>query len=277
MSSSDWFLYALRCADDTLYTGVTTDVPRRLAEHNSGQGARYTSGRRPLKLVGAWRFADRSAAQRAEASFRRLPRRHKLRHVARELPVAGSPFCRDGAVSEHLEPVGFCPRCGGLLTLTRQPGDDRERQVCTACGRFHYRNAKPCAGALVARDGHLLLVKRAIEPCLGRWDIPGGFLEADEHPEAGAIREVQEETGLTVEPTDLFGIYLDCYSSDGRGVPCLNIYYSARVVGGSERAGDDAAEVAWFAPDDLPTDVAFDHARQVLAEWAERTRAAPED
>ncbi|MGD2178463.1 MAG: GIY-YIG nuclease family protein [Anaerolineae bacterium] len=99
MSSSCWFLYALRCADDTLYTGVTTDLARRVGEHNSGQGARYTAGRRPVMLIGAWRFADRGAAQRAEARFRRLPRRRKLQHIARQLPFAGSAFCSDETVT----------------------------------------------------------------------------------------------------------------------------------------------------------------------------------
>jgi predicted GIY-YIG superfamily endonuclease/ADP-ribose pyrophosphatase YjhB (NUDIX family) len=272
MSARDWFMYALRCADDTLYTGVTTDVVRRVGEHNSGRGARYTSGRRPVRLVGVWRFADQSTAQRAEARFRQLSRKQKLQHVARQLPVAGSTFHRDGAISEYLEPIRFCHRCGGLLTPVNRPDDSRWRQICTVCGRINYRNAKPCAGALVERNRRLLLVKRGIEPYRDCWDIPGGFLEADEHPEAGAVREVAEETGLLVEPTGLLGIYMGRYSYGGGGDYCLNIYYSAIVIGGDERPGDDAADLAWFSPDDLPGRVAFDHASQVLADWAEQRR-----
>ena len=150
MSARRWFLYALRCADDTLYTGVTTDVRRRVREHNSGRGARYTSGRRPVKLIGVWRFANRSAAQRAEARFRKLSRKEKLRHVAQQLPVAGSSFCQEEAISEQLNEIRFCHRCGGLLTSISRPDDSRRRQICTNCGRIEYRNAKPCAGALVA-------------------------------------------------------------------------------------------------------------------------------
>lgn len=272
MSTRHWFLYALRCADDTLYTGVTTDVRRRVREHDSGRGARYTSGRRPVKLIGVWRFANRGAAQRAEARFRKLSRREKLRHVAQQLPVAGSPFYQDEAISEQLNEIGFCYRCGGLLTPRSHPDDRRLRQVCTICGRIHYRNAKPCAGALVERDGRLLLVKRAIEPYRGCWDIPGGFLEADEHPEVGAAREVREETGLLVELTDLFGIYMGRYSYDDGGAYCLNVYYSARVIGGTERPSDDAAGLAWFGSDELPDTIAFNHANQVLADWADRKR-----
>ena len=91
--TSDWFLYALLCADETLYAGVTTDLARRVAEHNAGRGARYTAGRRPVRLVAAWRFPDRGAAQRAEARFRRLTRAQKLALVAQGLAFEGASFC----------------------------------------------------------------------------------------------------------------------------------------------------------------------------------------
>lgn len=270
MSDRAWFLYALRCADDTLYTGVTTDLARRLREHNSGRGARYTSGRRPVQLIGAWLFEDQSAAQAAEAQFRQLPRRQKLQQVARRSPVAGSAFYQNGAISQHLTLVEFCPRCGGLLRVVKRPKDDRMRQVCTVCGRVDYRNPKPCAGGLVVRDGRLLLVRRAIEPYLGCWDIPGGFLEADELPTEGAAREVKEETGLEVELTELLGFYMGRYSEGDEGTACLNIYFLGRVVGGNEQAGDDAAEMGWFRPEALPKRIAFDHAHQVLDDWMDR-------
>ena len=81
-----------------------------------------------------------------------------------------------------LEPSSFryCPMCGSALA--EQEIDARRRGVCPACGYVHWRNAKPCAGALVIRNGKVLLVRRAVEPFKGYWDIPGGFCEADEHP-----------------------------------------------------------------------------------------------
>jgi 8-oxo-dGTP diphosphatase len=117
-----------------------------------------------------------------------------------------------------------------------------------------------------------LLVKRSIEPFRGCWDIPGGFLEADEHPRAGAVREVREETGLEVRLTGLFGFYMGRYSYGDEGDHCLNIYFLAEVVGGKERPNDDAVELAWFSPGELPEAIAFDHARQVLEDWAEYVR-----
>ena len=76
------FVYLLRCADDTLYCGWTTDVDRRLAAHRSGTASRYTRSRRPVELAVAIPVANRSAALREEARIKRLPRDAKLRLIA---------------------------------------------------------------------------------------------------------------------------------------------------------------------------------------------------
>ena len=75
-----WYIYIVRCADSTLYTGVTMDVVRRVAEHNGlrTNGARYTRARRPVKLVYQERAANRSAAGKREYRIKRLTRREKL-------------------------------------------------------------------------------------------------------------------------------------------------------------------------------------------------------
>ncbi len=91
METRTWLLYSLRCADGTLYTGVTTDLTRRVAEHNAGRGARYTAGRRPVTLLAAWCFPSQGAAQRAEARFRRLPRARKLALIAQRQSFDGAP------------------------------------------------------------------------------------------------------------------------------------------------------------------------------------------
>jgi len=78
----NWFLYVARCADGTLYTGVTTDIDRRLNEHNSGsKGAKYTKTRRPITLVYSTAFKGRSEAQKAEYAFKRLTRKEKLKVI----------------------------------------------------------------------------------------------------------------------------------------------------------------------------------------------------
>ena len=92
--SSAWHLYVLKCADGTLYAGVTTDLERRVAEHNGGpRGARYTRVRRPVALLHAWDMPDRSAATRAEAAFKRLNRKMKLAVIngAHPFPTGETP------------------------------------------------------------------------------------------------------------------------------------------------------------------------------------------
>ncbi len=73
-----WFVYLLRCADGSLYCGITTDPERRLREHNSGRGARYTRGRRPVTLIYREHLSSRAEAARREAAVKRLRRSAKL-------------------------------------------------------------------------------------------------------------------------------------------------------------------------------------------------------
>jgi putative endonuclease len=80
------YVYLLRCADDSLYCGWTTDVDRRLAAHGSGTASRYTRSRRPVELAGVVAVADRSAALREEARIKRLPRAAKLRLIETAAP-----------------------------------------------------------------------------------------------------------------------------------------------------------------------------------------------
>lgn len=77
-----YFLYIVACADNTLYTGVTTNLERRVLEHNTSQkGAKYTSARRPVQLVYSKKFKTRSAAQIAEASMKKKSRTEKLKII----------------------------------------------------------------------------------------------------------------------------------------------------------------------------------------------------
>ena len=79
-----WWFYVLRCADDSLYAGITTDVVRRVAEHNGRgrRGAKYTRSRRPVVLLRTWACPDRSSASKLEARFKRLSRSEKLHFIA---------------------------------------------------------------------------------------------------------------------------------------------------------------------------------------------------
>lgn len=79
-----WYLYILRCGDDTLYTGITTDVPRRLAAHREGKGAKYTRGRGPLTLLYQEECGTHSRALKRELEIKALPRPKKLALVGQK-------------------------------------------------------------------------------------------------------------------------------------------------------------------------------------------------
>jgi 8-oxo-dGTP diphosphatase len=117
-------------------------------------------------------------------------------------------------------------------------------------------------------SGRVLLGRRAADPAAGHWDLPGGFLEEGEHPLDGLRRELREETGLEIEPTEFFGIWMEPY--EGRWVLCLT--WLARPVGGVERAGDDLVELRWFAPDELPEpgELAFASFAEILDRWRQQ-------
>jgi len=156
----------------------------------------------------------------------------------------------------------FCPQCGASLSQRWVAG--RERLVCDECDFIFYLNPKVAAGVLVEDDGRVVLIRRGIEPKRGFWALPSGFVELDESAEEAAVRECQEETGLEVALDDLLGVYSFQSLVYGRGVLIL---YSAHVVGGEMAAGDDAAEVAAFPPEEVPPEIAFRTHRQALRDW----------
>ena len=84
-----WYLYVLRCGDGTLYTGITTDVQARFAQHQAGKGAKYTRGRGPLELVYCEALPSHSNALKREIAIKRLTRAQKLDLIAKNKPAAG--------------------------------------------------------------------------------------------------------------------------------------------------------------------------------------------
>ncbi|MCB1532285.1 MAG: GIY-YIG nuclease family protein [Alphaproteobacteria bacterium] len=78
----DWVVYILKCADQTLYTGITNDFAKRLTAHENGSGAKYTKGRGPFEVVFQEKFKTRSAASKREYEIKRLSREEKLSLIA---------------------------------------------------------------------------------------------------------------------------------------------------------------------------------------------------
>jgi len=113
--------------------------------------------------------------------------------------------------------------------------------------------------AVLIEDGKILLIRRGKEPFKGQWATPGGRIEDNETAEQCLIREMKEETGLTVEPFRLVGVYSEP-SRDPRLI--IAAAYLVRRIAGTIRAGDDAADAEWWPLTDLPL-LASDHVKIV--------------
>lgn len=150
----------------------------------------------------------------------------------------------------------FCAKCGSKIDQGSEPAH------CSNCDTTYYRNAKLCASVLPIKDGKVLLGKRGNEPFKGAYDIIGGFMEADELPEAAATREAKEETGLDIKITSLLGIYSDRYGEDGDYT--LNLHYIGEVIGGDMKPMDDLVALEWVPISDVPLDEGFQNTKDGL-------------
>ena len=156
------------------------------------------------------------------------------------------------------EEINFCQRCG--RKLARKPIENTERPYCPGCGYVVFLDPKIAAIVLLLTDGKLVMVRRGIEPAMGHWSFPSGYVDRGEQVEKAAIREVKEETGLEARLDRMIGLY----SSDGS--PVVLAVYAGTVVGGSLKAGGDATDAALFSPETLP-DLPFPNDAQILRDW----------
>lgn len=163
----------------------------------------------------------------------------------------------------------YCPKCGvpfatGGFEATLHP-------VCAACGFVFYRGPALAAGCLVVEDGKLLLAQRGIEPYRSSWYIPSGFMDYGEEPEAAALRELREETGLTARIVRLFAVR--AWHDDPRKDGVLLLYLAERIAGDAT-PDDDVSAVGWFAPDALPSPITFQTHRDAVDQWVEEWHCA---
>jgi ADP-ribose pyrophosphatase YjhB (NUDIX family) len=145
--------------------------------------------------------------------------------------------------------VKFCSNCGaGALAFRIPDGDTLPRYVCAQCGTIHYQNPKIVVGCLPEWQGQVLLCKRAIEPRLGLWTLPAGFLENGETLAAGALRETLEEANARVAIDSLYTVI---------SLPHISqIYVMFRSTLGDLDfgPGTESLEVALFREEDIPWD-----------------------
>lgn len=160
----------------------------------------------------------------------------------------------------------YCLRCGYSLVERRVEPEGRMRLQCENCAYIHYINPRVVSAIIVSHQGRLLLQQRAIEPSLGKWTFPGGFLEIGERAEDGARRETLEETGLDVETRSLVGVYTRPH------VGIVLVVYEGESASDAAIVGDfESSAVRWFAPSELPwPDLAFETTEQALRDWIMR-------
>ncbi|KAK7285477.1 hypothetical protein RJT34_20250 [Clitoria ternatea] len=101
--------------------------------------------------------------------------------------------------SANVRNVKFCQWCGGSTKQDIPEGEEKLRAICTICGRIAYQNPKMVVGCLIEHDNKVLLCKRRIQPSVGLWTLPAGYLEIGESAVEGAIRETREEANADVE------------------------------------------------------------------------------
>ncbi len=157
--------------------------------------------------------------------------------------------------------ANFCPRCGAALEQQEREG--RLRPVCPACGYVVYFDPKVAVAVFITQRDQVLLVQRKINPMAGCWALPAGFMDYDEDPQTAARREVLEETNLEIVIDRLLEIF---HTPDDGGMADIVIAYAAHITGGSLRAQDDAAQVAWFSREQVP-EVAFLPSQTIVQRW----------
>ncbi|WP_158855727.1 NUDIX hydrolase [Halorhabdus sp. CUG00001] len=146
----------------------------------------------------------------------------------------------------------YCPHCGTMLEKRQREG--RLRRFCPDCEWVVYRNPDPAAGVLVVREDppSVLLVKRSSAPAAGRWSLPAGYLEWDEPARKAAVRELREETTLSVAPEDASLVSTRLRPGAHGGYTLVVIYMTpATAVDGTPTAGSDAAAVRYFEREEL--------------------------
>ena len=124
--------------------------------------------------------------------------------------------------------------------------EQKKRKVCKKCGFIDYKNPKIVAGSLVVKNNKILLCRRAIEPSYGKWTFPSGYLDANETPEEGAIREAKEEVNIQIKLKKLFIIFTVLKKN------LIQFVFLADHVNKTYKPGIETLEAKYFSFDEIP-------------------------
>jgi len=161
----------------------------------------------------------------------------------------------------------YCSACGSSVAVKIPAGDTHPRHVCEACGTIHYINPKIVVGALAEWEGKVLMCRRAIEPRLGFWTLPAGFMENHETTAQGAIRETLEEARAQVELGPIFSLINVPHISQ------VHIVYRARLLDLDFGPGEESLEVTLMEETQIPwNEIAFRSIALTLQRYFEDRR-----
>jgi len=160
----------------------------------------------------------------------------------------------------------FCSECGGKV-IVQQARDRAPRFVCTACRAAYLQDPRLASGCIARRRGRILLCRRAVDPGIGRWEIPGGFVAPEESTANAAQRELLEEAGARIEVGRPYALL---------HLPHINqmrVIYLARLLDDSFTTGPETLELALFDESSVPwTELAFETTRSTLRRYFEDQR-----
>ncbi len=158
--------------------------------------------------------------------------------------------------------MNYCSQCAVKVSFKMVEGDHLPRYVCDNCNTVHYQNPRIIVGCLCVWEDKVLLCRRNIEPRLGYWNVPGGFMENDETVEEGGIREAVEEAGVKVNVIGVHSIF---------SVPRTNqvhIHMLANLIEPTWSLTPESSEIRLFTRAEIPwDDLAFQSSRFILQQY----------
>ncbi len=161
----------------------------------------------------------------------------------------------------------YCSNCSASVELTIPEGDSLPRYVCTVCNTIHYQNPKIVVGCIPEWEDKVLICKRAIEPRLGWWTLPAGFMENNETLAQAAARETLEEANARVEIGNLFTVYSLPHISQ------VYFLFRARLLDLDFKPGIESLEVKLVSELEIPwNEMAFRVIHDPLKRYFEERR-----
>ncbi len=168
--------------------------------------------------------------------------------------------------------MNFCSHCGAPVTSKIPEGDHLLRFVCTGCGMIHYKNPLLVLGCVPQWQGKILLCRRAIEPRLGFWTVPAGFMENGETMQHAAARECYEEALATVEVGSLLAVVNVTHAGQ------VHVMFRAQLTKPEFAPGAESLEVGLYDEVDIPwAELAFPSGEFTLRRYFADRAAGRED